>query len=475
MGSDRQETRAAQAPGEGVQRILRNSTFNLAGQGLYALFHVVVIFTLAQALGAEGFGAYYTLFALTLVVQLVVEMGTGTVLTRRLVRVPERRAETVAEAAGLYTVIALASAALLLGLGLAWGLWPGAPAGWVAFAGAGLACAALQVQRFCAGALQAMESFGYENIARVLQGTVYAALVLTVVRPGHTGLGTVLALFATSHACAALFLLGGLCWRLGGIGWRFPTRGWLGESAPLGFGDVVRGLTWQLDTVLLALLQPAAVVGLYSVAYRPLGPLNWLPRAVLTATFPTFTRLADRDGHLGRALAHSTRLLWVVSLPIAVAICLTAKPLILLLAGGEYLGAVGPMRALIWIAVLSFLSMQFRFLFAAAGRQRLYAWLVVLVFGVEVVVESALIPWWGYWGACAGSLLGELLFTALGLALCYRLSPAGLPWGAMARAVLAGAAMAAVLWPARDAAWPVLLLALAGSAGLYFALSGWLR
>ena len=33
MGSDRRETREAHAPGEVVQRVLRNSTFNLAGQG----------------------------------------------------------------------------------------------------------------------------------------------------------------------------------------------------------------------------------------------------------------------------------------------------------------------------------------------------------------------------------------------------------------------------------------------------------
>src|SRR5205085_8734527 len=108
----------------------------------------------------------------------------------------------------------------------------------------------------------------------------------------------------------------------------------------LGLGDVVRGLTWQVDTILLRLLQPAAAVGVYSIAYRPLGPLNWVPRAVLTAMFPSFARLAegDRPG-LGRAFAASARLMWLVSLPIAVSIFVGAEPIIAVLAGPQYLEA----------------------------------------------------------------------------------------------------------------------------------------
>ena len=74
----------------------------------------------------------------------------------------------------------------------------------------------------------------------------------------------------------------------------------------MGLADVVRKLTWQLDTVLLALLQPAAVVGIYTVAYRPLGALNWLPQAVMSALFPSLARMADRDPR-GLAAAFAAR------------------------------------------------------------------------------------------------------------------------------------------------------------------------
>jgi O-antigen/teichoic acid export membrane protein len=167
-------------------------------------------------------------------------------------------------------------------------------------------------------------------------------------------------------------------------------------------------------------------------------------------------------------------LLWIISLPIALFICLTAKPLICLLAGDEYLESALPMRLLIWISALSFLSIQFRFLFTAIGRQRLFARLVLAIFLLEAVIEWALIPRWGYMGACAGSLIGELIFTCVGLVLCSYLGVRGFQWGAMVRAVLAGVAMAAVIWPGRDL--PILVLIPLGASGVcvYFGLCLWL-
>jgi O-antigen/teichoic acid export membrane protein len=231
---------------------------------------------------------------------------------------------------------------------------------------------------------------------------------------------------------------------------------------------VVRRLTWQLDTVLLGLLQPPAVVGIYSVGYRPLGPLNWLPQTISWAWFPSFARLAvENPAELKKPFAHSIRLLWISSLPIAVAICMCAEPIVLLIAGPEYLEAAIPMRLLIWIATFTFLSVQFRFVFTAVGRQRLFAWLVIGVFILEAVIELALIPRWGYFGACAGSLGGELVLTLAGLALCVYLGAGEIDWLPMASATLAGGVMAAVLWMVQGLPLPLLACAVMAATGVY--------
>ena len=178
--------------------------------------------------------------------------------------------------------------------------------------------------------------------------------------------------------------------------------------------------------------------------------------------------MAGDRSPLNEAFSTSIRLLWVISIPIAVAIFVCAEPLVVVLAGATYLEAVLPLRILIWITSLSFLSFQFGFLLTAVHEQRTYAWLVGLVFALEVVIEIALIPWWSYLGACIGSVIGEIVFTVLGLALCRRLGYGRMPWWPLAFAVLAGAGMGVCLWPART--WPLLHLipAVVGATVVYF-------
>jgi stage V sporulation protein B len=460
-----------------VQRIVRNSTMNLVAQGLFAVFHLAVILILTRLLSKDELGEYFTLFAWIVVIQLLVEAGTTTVLTRRIAQHPERLHETIAEVTGLCLFIALGSVAVFVILGGAYDWYHGDHRLGPAYLAAGFACAGIQVQRFCGGVFRAFECFRPENIAKIAQGLAFCLLVTGLIVAGWADLTMVLAMLAVSHLLAAVYITIKLYRRWGPTGCRLRPAvlaGWLRESVPLGFGDVIRGLTWQLDTLLLALLQPAAVVAIYSVAYRPLGPLNWLPRAVLAAAFPAFARLATNDGDRGagldRAFGHSVRLLWVISVPIAVSVCCCAEPLVRILGGDDYLEAAVPMRMLIWITVLSFVSIQFRFLFTAMGRQRLFARLVVLVFLIEAVLQLLLIPHWGYFGACAGSLVGEAAFTAMGLLVCRWLKVGNFAWGALARAVLAGALMAVPLWFVRELPLPLLIAAVILATAFYFAL-----
>jgi O-antigen/teichoic acid export membrane protein len=460
-----------------LRRLIRNSTLNLLAFGFGGVCTVVVVFTLARGLGKEGLGQYYTIYALVVLVQLITEAGVATILTRRLARAPAAWKETVGEAAGLLVLAILASTVCLLALGYVWVAWQKDPSGPTLFALAALVCAGMHAQRFGAGVFQAFEQFGYENVGRIFQSALFmGGLLLLLPRTG--GLLTALAVLAASHLAEALFLGINLQWKHRCLRWRCSpalVRGWLSEAVPLGLADLLRRATWQTDTLLLGFLQPLAVVGVYSVAYRPLGPLNWVPQAILVAAFPSFARLAEEDRPgLSRAFQASIRLLWIISLPLAVGIGVCAEPIVLLLAGPEFLGAVPLLRLLIGITCLSYLSYQFRFLLTAVGQRRAYLRLVLLVLALEVGVEAALIPWWGALGAATGSVLGELVFTFVGLLLCRRLGLGKIEWKPMAAALLPAAVMGVLLWMVRDAALPLLVLAGAFTFILYLALCVWI-
>jgi O-antigen/teichoic acid export membrane protein len=453
-------------------RILRNSTLNIAGQGINAVAYVVAVVVLARALGKEGVGHYFLVYALTLAVQLVMEGGLSTTLTCRMAREPHHGSRLMAEAAGLFLVVSILSAAVLLAMG-AIGAWAGGGADYLGyFAFAAGTCVALQVQRYCAGVYRSMELFRLENFARALQGTLFAGGATFLVVSGRASVAAALASLMISQIVASFVLVCGLVARFGWPGMRLRwkmAQQWLMESVPLGAGDVIRELTWQLGTILLGILQPAAVVGIYSMAFRPLGPLNWLPLAVLNAAFPSYSRLAANDPErLKAAFGNSVRLLWILSIPIAVAMFVCAKPLILLVGGPEFLEAVLPLRLLIWISVLSYLSIQFRFLFMSIGQQHRFVRLVALVFAIELLAGLAMIPFFGYLGACAGSLIGEMFYTVAGLWTCRREGITSIDWLAMLWAAVGGVVMALVAWPVRNEEWTTLLPAVAISAAVYF-------
>lgn len=443
---------AADPHADAGRRIVRNSTLNLAGQGLNAAFMIVIVLLLARE-GRVTMGQFYKWSAFITIVQLVAEAGAGTVLTRRLVQAPGDWAQTVGEAGGLFAGVTVLSGLVFVGVGTAVVGLGGDPDLWPIFALAGIACAALQFQRYAWGVFRAAEDFTRENWSKVLQGAAFAAGALAVAAAGRADLTTILAAFALSQILTSAYLLWALArrWPGAALGWRRPPlRRWAADTWLLGTGDVVRQLTWQVDTALLGLMQPDWVVGIYSLAYRPLGPINWLPRAVLTAAFPSFARQAGPGPQgLRASFAESVRLLWVLSLPIAVAACFYADAIVRVLAGAaryaEFAEAAVPLRILIWITLLMFISTQYRFVLAAAGTLRAYTLLVVGVFLLELVVEALLIPRWSYFGACAGSVLGELFFTVAGFAICVRLGLAGLDWRPLVGAVFAALGMAALL------------------------------
>jgi O-antigen/teichoic acid export membrane protein len=442
-------------------RVLRNSVLNLLGQGCCAGVQIAFIAILARGLDRENFGTFYAVFTLIVVVQILLEMGLSTVLTRRLAHAPEGREAILEEAAGLGLASSAASLLGFLGVGVGVAWIQGDAEAVPTWAAAGVACAAIQVQRFSAGVLHASEWFVSDNLARLLQGILFTVLLIVLVTTTGARAWSAVAMLALSNVVSAVFLLTIVRRKFGCRRVRLTrarARDWLKESLPLWLGDMLRGVTRQLGTLLLWGMASVEAVGVYSIAYRPLGPLELLPRVILQASFPSFARMAGSQLEtLSRSFSTCVRILWIVSLPIAVAIGIAADPLVSALAGPAYRDAVLPMQISSWIVPCLFVSVQFRFLFAALGQSRLYIRLVVAALVLQGALVAAMIPAWGYTGACVGALLGEAVFMAAGLAACRRLGVRAVEGPALVSAVVAAGIMAGGLWWFRDL--PLLLLA----------------
>lgn len=463
--------------GASLPRIVRNSTFNALGMVLIVPLNFLALFTMARRLGAEAMGVYFTIFAICAVLHWIADAGATTILTRRVARMPEDLRTIVAESMGMTFLVSMTSLSLMIGICaplayLSLGYVP-----WLVLIIAAAAMMARHMMDFASNIFRGLERFEFENLIRVLQAGSFCAFVWFGVHPGPHGAVSAYLAFTASNYLAAFVVWGILL-----VGWCCPrprlnfeiARRWLTESVPLGISDVVRQLYMQLDTLLLALLSPAVAVGLFSVAARPLQPLRLVPRTIVSVTFPMMSRAAHVDrAQLSRLFAKTTNLLWVASLPICISVTLIAAPLVLRTAGPGFADAIGPLRFLIWATVLMFINAQHRFVFTAIDAEQAYWRLTVASLAAKVPLCAGAIYLFGLYGACIGTLIGELLLTLGGAIALRDMHIAGPSWLQLARAIPAGICMTLTLMPFVEPDSPLwwLVMGLALSSGVYLACS----
>ena len=114
--------------------------------------------------------------------------------------------------------------------------------------------------------------------------------------------------------------------------------------------DVTAALSMAVDNLFVARVLGASALGLYSIAFR-IPQLAILNMSVVASTvlFPTFSAQA-RDV-LGRAFLTSVRYVWMITLPLATMLILLADPLIEVVFGPKWAGAVVAMQI---VAVYAF-------------------------------------------------------------------------------------------------------------------------
>lgn len=227
------------------------------------------------------------------------------------------------------------------------------------------------------------------------------------------------ALVVGAGAVAALFWLAAtLALRRGRVSLRLSRDGdmWrslLRASGPLALLAGLGLVNYRLDIVLLGGLAGARDVGIYAVATRFVDSVLPLAAFFVAAAFPVLSAgaslpRADRQRRARRAL----EFLLLASLPMAVGGCVFAPALVHLVAGPAYADAVLPLRLLLASVPFSYLSTFLVFMLVAADEQRRVVPLLLASIGLNLVLNVALIPGYGYDGPAVATLASEVAGAA---------------------------------------------------------------
>jgi O-antigen/teichoic acid export membrane protein len=212
------------------------------------------------------------------------------------------------------------------------------------------------------------------------------------------------------------------------------------------------------------------MVGWYSAANKYIDAVAWIPQSAMGAVFPALAVLSvSGKERLGYAFEKSYKMLAILAIPLSVGMVLTAGPLVHLTRGFEQ--SIGALQLLAPSVFFLFVNNAFIYTLTAMNRQADFTRLSLVSLAVNVVLNLALIPLYGYLGAAAASSLTELgLFLGAWWLLRRQLS--ALPvLRSVARVLLSGALMGAVVFVIRS--W-TLLVVIPVAAAVYLAALIWL-
>ena len=232
------------------------------------------------------------------------------------------------------------------------------------------------------------------------------------------------------------------------------------HALPLMLNSLLATAFIQIDILILQALQGTAVVGHYNAAYKFLNAMNVLPAAMVLAAFPLMARAAGNPAELARWFTRAWRVLVTAAAGLVVLFFIFAEPWIDTLLGPEFLPETAiALAILIWFLPLSYLNGTLQYVVIASDRQAKLTPAFLVATLVNLGMNLALVPIWGFAAAAATTIGSEVVLLA-GLGWILRkdrllrrvLEPA-------ARPVLAAGAAAAVALLLRDLVWIAAALA----------------
>ena len=158
-----------------MRRIARNGAVTLLASGVQTLMMIFVIGLLARALNKPEMGQYFTVMVASVVLQLILEAGVGSIITLRISQAAEQWRQTAAEAAGILLIVLACTIGLPLVVGVSWSQWTGDSLPWMLALAVAMAGAGMQIQQFSFGMFRAFERFEFEGLSKIVQSVALLA------------------------------------------------------------------------------------------------------------------------------------------------------------------------------------------------------------------------------------------------------------------------------------------------------------
>ncbi len=236
---------------------------------------------------------------------------------------------------------------------------------------------------------------------------------------------------------------------------RFTLREWRVFSDFLGWmtvSQLVMAFTWQSDQLLLGKLVKPAQLGMFSTANTlSQAPMLALFGPILRPLLSAFAAVSGDREKLAASYAAAAGAVVMLGLPMLVGETLVADPLVRLMLGHRWLGAIPMARWLPLSIVPSLFAVPLPSLVMALNKTRLLVYRNVFELFIKLPLVTVGAIWFHFAGVIGARVISETLTVGFCIVLIQRsvgLSAVSQLWSCV-RPALAAAAMAAVVMLAR--------------------------
>jgi O-antigen/teichoic acid export membrane protein len=435
-------------------RTLRNTVLILAARVVSRLLALASVLILIRHLQPAGLGKFQDVVNLSALATVFLDAGFNTLFQREAARRPEMLSHYLSRLVTGRLGFALLALAVFTGfLGVSGRVQYLLPA----FAMMVLA----SYSNLLRGALYAVQRLRFEALAIVLESLLLVVLVLAGVA-SHQGVTYFLWAYAGSYGFSvAYFAVILTVRRIARIRWSLDPvflLNWLMQGLPFAATFAITTIYFKIDVPILDALRGDYETGIYTAAYKPFEALLFLPVSMLNVVFPVLAVYhRGAEGRLAWAVNRFYKALLVLGWPIGVGTFMLAGPFRFLYS---YPDSERALRILALGIVLMFVSNAFIGALNAIDRQLTFTWAALGSMVVNIVLNVALIPPFGYVGASWATVLTELALFGFGWYLTARhltrVPVLSLSW----RILLAGLVMGAALYPLQDVRGPMVAVAI---------------
>ena len=439
------------------------------GQGLLAL---VLVATLARAMGREGFGQFSLALVIASLGGLIADFGLGPWLTRAVAQSPSSSASLLRDVVGLRVRLVLVSWAITLVASAIYLKDPvrvmgvAAMLGYVTVIGYVVLYESLLIGRGYVGRV-ALSVFGGKALE-------LSAVALWFVFGGHAQVAYVAAALAAGCLVRLAF-----AWRLSRVA-LVPLAGAMPRAVdpvaapepsaslpllvqvfPFALGAWMWTAYFKSDVLILERLSTPVGLGLYTAAYRVIEALMLVPRAVVGVSYPIVSAAWSEGTLTAGMLARPGRLLALVSLAAGAGLWVLAPETMQFLFSSSFVEGAAALRVLALCVPIIFMNQYLGMLLPATHRQNAWVALLGIALVLNVITNLILIPILDIRGAAWATMASECFSLAGCAVLVARRHGWFLPPGWLIRALAAAAGMG---WGVSVIPGPLVVRVAAGAA-----------